>query len=55
MPFRCRESVSPSTGGATARAIPGGWQEIVDGAGHNPWFERPGCVAAGLRRLIDSA
>lgn len=58
-PFGCLSgAASPmpaSSGAATARAIPGGWQEIVDGAGHIPWFERPGCVAAGLRRLIDPA
>ena len=36
---------------ATARAIPTAWLEVVDGAGHFPWFERPGCVRAALRRL----
>ena len=37
--------------GATARAMPGAWLEVVPGAGHFPWFERPGCVRAALRRL----
>jgi pimeloyl-ACP methyl ester carboxylesterase len=37
---------------ATARAIPGAWLEVVDGAGHFPWFERPGSVRAALERLI---
>ncbi len=37
--------------GATARAIPGAWLDVVEGAGHFPWFERPGCVRAALRRL----
>ena len=36
---------------ATARAIPGAWLEVVDGAGHFPWFERPGSVRAALDRL----
>jgi pimeloyl-ACP methyl ester carboxylesterase len=37
---------------ATAGAIPGAWLEVVDGAGHFPWFERPGSVRAALERLI---
>jgi pimeloyl-ACP methyl ester carboxylesterase len=24
---------------------------VQDGAGHFPWFERPGCVRAALDRL----
>jgi pimeloyl-ACP methyl ester carboxylesterase len=36
---------------ATARAVPGAWLEVVDGAGHFPWFERPGSVRAALERL----
>jgi proline iminopeptidase len=36
---------------ATARAIPGAWLDVVDGAGHFPWFERPGCIRAALDRL----
>ncbi len=38
--------------GATARAIPGAWLEVVPGAGHFPWFERPGCVRTALQRLV---
>jgi len=38
--------------GATARAVPGAWLEVIPGAGHYPWFERPGCARAALRRLI---
>ena len=38
--------------GATARAIPGAWLEVVEGAGHFPWFERPGCVRAALRLSV---
>ena len=36
---------------ATARAIPGAWLDVQEGAGHFPWFERPGCVRAALDRL----
>jgi proline iminopeptidase len=36
---------------ATTEAIPGAWLEVVDGAGHFPWHDRPGCVRAGLDRL----
>jgi pimeloyl-ACP methyl ester carboxylesterase len=36
---------------ATARAVPGAWVEVVAGAGHFPWFERPGSVRAALERL----
>lgn len=35
----------------TARSIPTGWLEVIHEAGHFPWFERPGCVRAGLQRL----
>ena len=38
--------------GETARAIPGAWLEVVPGAGHFPWFERPGCVRTALQRLV---
>jgi pimeloyl-ACP methyl ester carboxylesterase len=41
--------------GATARAIPGAWLDVVDGAGHFPWFERPGCARAALLRLTGAA
>lgn len=37
---------------ATAARVPGGWLEVVEGAGHFPWVERPGCVRAGLERLV---
>ena len=35
----------------TVHSIPAGWLDVVDEAGHFPWFERPGCVRAGLQRL----
>jgi pimeloyl-ACP methyl ester carboxylesterase len=37
--------------GATAAAVPDAWVQLVPGAGHFPWFERPGCVRAALQRL----
>ena len=40
---------------ATASAIPGAWLEVVAGAGHFPWFERPGCVRGSLRGLMAGA
>jgi pimeloyl-ACP methyl ester carboxylesterase len=39
--------------GATAARIPGAWLEVIDETGHFPWLERPGCVAAAARRLVD--
>jgi proline iminopeptidase len=41
--------------GATARAIPTAWLQVIEGAGHFPWFERPGCVRAALDRLTATA
>ena len=35
----------------TVAAIPGAWLEVVDGAGHFVWFERPGSVRSRLQRL----
>lgn len=32
--------------------VPGAWLEVVDGAGHFPWLERPGRVGAALDRLV---
>jgi proline iminopeptidase len=40
---------------ATARAIPGAWVEVVPGAGHFVWYERPGCVRSALDRLASRA
>jgi pimeloyl-ACP methyl ester carboxylesterase len=38
---------------ASAARIPGAWVSEVEGAGHFPWFERPGCVRSALERLAD--
>lgn len=39
---------------ATGR-IPGAWTEVVEGAGHLPWHERPGSVRQALDRLAHSS
>lgn len=36
----------------TAERIPGAWVEVVDEAGHFPWYEHPGSVRRALNRLI---
>jgi pimeloyl-ACP methyl ester carboxylesterase len=36
---------------STVERIPGAWADIVDGAGHFPWVEQPGCVRRSLDRL----
>jgi pimeloyl-ACP methyl ester carboxylesterase len=38
----------------TVARIPGAWVEVVEGAGHDPWLERPGCVCSALGRLSQS-
>ena len=40
---------------ATGAVIPGAWLDVVDGAGHFPWYERPGRVRAALDRLVAGA
>jgi proline iminopeptidase len=45
-PMPYREAAAP-----TVQIVPAGWLEVVDDAGHFPWFESPGCVRAGLQRL----
>jgi pimeloyl-ACP methyl ester carboxylesterase len=37
---------------ATAAVVPGAWLSVVPEGGHLPWYERPGCVRAGLERLV---
>ena len=51
-----RSPMPPEEAGlATAAVIPGAWTVVVDGAGHMPWFERPGSVRAGLDRLTGTS
>jgi pimeloyl-ACP methyl ester carboxylesterase len=49
-PMPYRQAAAP-----TARSVPKGWLEVIGEAGHFPWFERPGCVRAGLQRLTTTA
>jgi pimeloyl-ACP methyl ester carboxylesterase len=42
------------TGRQTAARIPGAWVEVVEGGGHFPWLEQPGCVRSALDRLAAS-
>ncbi|HEY4314810.1 MAG TPA: alpha/beta fold hydrolase [Actinomycetes bacterium] len=44
-------SIPNSAGRASADRIPGAWTEVVPGAGHLPWYERPGSVRQALDRL----
>jgi pimeloyl-ACP methyl ester carboxylesterase len=51
-----RSPIPPDKAGlATAAAVPGAWSEVIEGAGHFPWFERPGSVRAALDRLTSTA
>jgi pimeloyl-ACP methyl ester carboxylesterase len=36
----------------TADRIPRSWVEVTEGAGHFPWYERPGSVRRALDRLV---
>jgi len=40
-----------SQGQQTAALMPAAEVDVVPGAGHLPWHERPGCVAAALARI----
>jgi proline iminopeptidase len=44
--------LATDNGAASAARIPNAIVTVVPGAGHFPWIEAPGCVAAALARLI---
>jgi len=46
-----RSSIPTSAGRDSAERIPGAWTVVVEGAGHLPWYERPGSVRQALDRL----
>jgi pimeloyl-ACP methyl ester carboxylesterase len=46
-----RSPMPVSAGQQTADALPSAEVIVVPGAGHLPWHEQPGCVAAALARL----
>jgi pimeloyl-ACP methyl ester carboxylesterase len=39
----------------SAERVPGAWSISVPDAGHFPWFEAPGCVAAAMDRLASNS
>jgi pimeloyl-ACP methyl ester carboxylesterase len=43
--------IPTEAGRASAARIPGAWTEVVEGAGHLPWYEVPGSVRQALDRL----
>ena len=46
-----RSPIPNAAGRASADRVPGGWTEVVPGAGHLPWYEVPGSVRQALDRL----
>jgi pimeloyl-ACP methyl ester carboxylesterase len=47
-----RSPMPPQEAGlVSAERVRGGWSISVPEAGHFPWFEAPGCVAAAMDRL----
>jgi pimeloyl-ACP methyl ester carboxylesterase len=48
-------SIPNSAGRDSADRIPGAWIDVVPGAGHLPWYERPGSVRQALDRLARDA
>jgi pimeloyl-ACP methyl ester carboxylesterase len=44
-----------SQGRQTAALLPGAEVSVVPGAGHLPWYERPGCIAAALAGIRQRA
>jgi len=49
-------SASPFPASAARQAtalVPGGWSQVVDGAGHFVWHERPDAIGVALSRLTD--
>lgn len=49
-----RSPMPPQEAGlVSAERVPGAWGVSVPDAGHFPWYESPGCVAAAMRRLAD--
>jgi len=42
----------PSAGTDSADRIPGAWSHVEPGAGHFVWHEAPGCLLAGMDRLV---
>jgi pimeloyl-ACP methyl ester carboxylesterase len=43
----------PTAGTDSADKIPGAWSHVERGAGHFVWYEAPGCLLAGMGRLVE--
>lgn len=39
----------------SAARIPGAWVEVIEGAGHFPWYDVPGAVRQSLDRLVSTS
>jgi len=39
----------------SAARIPGAWVEVIEGAGHFPWYDAPGATRRALDRLMESS
>lgn len=50
-----RSPMPSSASTDAAGRIPGAWVEVVDGAGHFPWIEAPGCIRPALDRLVSTS
>jgi pimeloyl-ACP methyl ester carboxylesterase len=50
-----RSPMPPSQGRQTAALLPDAEVRVIPGAGHLPWYEQPGCVAAALADLARQA
>lgn len=47
-----RSPMPMSTGIGSAALIPGAWSHVEPAAGHFMWHEAPGCLLAGMDRLV---
>jgi pimeloyl-ACP methyl ester carboxylesterase len=47
-----RSPMPMSTGMQSAERIPGAWSQVEPSAGHFMWHEAPGCLLAGMDRLV---
>ena len=48
-----RSPMPSAAGRDSAERIPGAWTQVVEGAGHLTWHERPGAVRQAMDRLVD--
>jgi pimeloyl-ACP methyl ester carboxylesterase len=53
-PFGAQSPMPVSQGEQTAALIAGAEVRIIPAAGHLPWYEQPGCVAAALASIQEA-